>query len=73
LLPERNVFQKLWDFVFQAKADKGKARFKDKLKKHSPDFCDAFNDRNNQLIAHSERLRKIIKRSEIDTSKIIIG
>ncbi len=70
LLPGRNVFQKLWDIVFKAKADKKKSKFKDIPKKQSLDFGDAFDDYDNQLIANSERLRKTLKRSGIDTSQM---
>jgi hypothetical protein len=70
LLIEINIFQKLIDTFFKAKVDGKEDKFKDALKKQSPELGDAFDEYDRQLIANSEKLRKVLKGSGVDTSKM---
>ena len=70
LLIEANLFQRLIDTFFKAKADGNGDKFKDALKKQSPELGDAFDEYDRQLIANSERLKKVLKGSGVDTSKM---
>jgi hypothetical protein len=70
LLIEANIFQKLIDTFFKAKVDGKEDKFKDALKKQSPELGDAFDEYDKQLVTNSERLRKVLKGSGIDTSKM---
>jgi hypothetical protein len=47
-----------------------KDQFKRAGKKQSPDFGDAFDDYDAQLIKNAESLRKTLKRAKVDTSKM---
>ena len=70
LLIERNVFQKLLDTFFKAKADGKEDKFKAAVKKQSPELGDAFDDYDAQLLKNAERLRKTLKSAGVDTSQM---
>lgn len=70
LLIEANLFQKLLDTFFKAKVDNKEDKFKDALKKQSPELANAFDEYDKQLVSNGERLRKILKNSGVDTSKM---
>jgi len=70
LLIERNLFQKLIDTFFKAKADGKEDKFKDALKKQSPELGDAFDDYDAQLLKNAERVRKSLQASGMDTSEL---
>jgi hypothetical protein len=70
LLIERNLFQKLIDTFFKAKADGNEDKFKNALKKQSPELGDAFDDYDAQLLKNAERVRKSLQASGMDTSKL---
>jgi hypothetical protein len=70
LLIERNLFQKLLDTFFKAKADGKEDKFKDALKKQSPELGDAFDDYDAQLLKNAERVRKSLQASGMDTSEL---
>lgn len=70
LLIERNLFQKLLDTFFKAKADGKEDKFKSALKKQSPELGDAFDDYDAQLLKNAERVRKSLEASGMDTSEL---
>jgi hypothetical protein len=70
LLIERNLFQKLIDTFFKAKADGKEDKFKDALKKQSPDFGNAFDDYDAQIDKNAEIIRKKMIAAGLDTSKL---
>ena len=70
LLIERNLFQKLLDTFFKAKADGKEDKFKNALKKQSPELGDAFDDYDAQLLKNAERVRKSLQASGMDTSEL---
>ena len=70
LLIEANIFQKLIDTFFKAKADGKEEKFKDALKKQSPELGNAFDDYDAQLLKNAERVRKTMQANGVDTSKL---
>jgi hypothetical protein len=70
LLIEANLFQKLLDTFFKAKVDNKEDKFKDALKKQSPELGAAFDEYDKQLISNSEKLKQRLKGTGIDTSKM---
>jgi hypothetical protein len=70
LLIEVNIFQKLLDTFFKAKADGKEEKFKAAVKKQSPELGNAFDEYDKQLISNSDRLSKILKNAGVDTSEM---
>jgi hypothetical protein len=70
LLIERNVFQKLLDTFFKAKADGKEDKFKDALKKQNPELGNAFDDYDTQLLKNADRVRQMMVKQGMDTSEM---
>jgi hypothetical protein len=70
LLIEKNVFQKLLDTFFKAKADGKEDKFKDALKKQSPELGNAFDEYDAQLLKNADRVKQMMVNKGMDTSKI---
>jgi hypothetical protein len=70
LLIEVNIFQKLLDTFFKAKADGKEEKFKAAVKKQSPELGNAFDEYDKQLISNSDRLSKILKNAGVDTTEM---
>lgn len=70
LLIEANLFQKLLDTFFKAKADGKEDKFKDALKKQSPELGNAFDDYDAQLLKNADRVKQIMIKQGMDTSKL---
>ncbi len=70
LLVERNIFQKLLDTFFKAKADGKEDKFKNGLKKQSPDLGHWFDEYDAQLVKNAENMRQIAIRNGLDTTEV---
>jgi hypothetical protein len=70
LIIERNVFQKLLDTFFKAKADGKEDKFKDALKKQNPELGNAFDDYDAQLLKNADRVRQMMVKQGMDTSEM---
>jgi hypothetical protein len=70
LLIEANLFQKLLDAFFKAKAAGKEDQFISKLQHQDSDVGNAFNDLNQTQINNMVRLRQIAKRNGLSTIDI---
>lgn len=70
LLFERNVFQKLLDLFFKAKANGNEDQYISKIKHANPEVADAFADLDKQLVKNALHTKKILQGYGMDTSKV---
>jgi hypothetical protein len=70
LLIEANLFQKLLDAFFKAKAAGKEDQFISKLQHQDSEVGNAFNDLNQTMINNMVRLRQIAKRNGLSTIDI---
>jgi hypothetical protein len=70
LLIETNLFQKILDTFFKAKAAGKENEFLSKLKKHDDEIGQAFDDLDTQIRQNSINLSKRLKSKGIDTTEL---
>ena len=70
LLIEVNLFQRLLDTFFKAKADGKEDQFISKLQHQDSEVGNAFNDLNQTMINNTVRLRQIAKRNGLSTTEL---
>lgn len=70
LLFEKNMFQKLLDLFYTAKANDNADQFISKIKYTNPELADAFGDLDNAMIRSQLKLKSTLEKHGLDTSKI---
>lgn len=70
LLFERNMFQKLLDLFYTAKANDNADQFISKIKYTNPELADAFGEMDKAIVSRQLKLKASLERSGLDTSKI---
>lgn len=70
LIFERNLFQKLIDTFFKAKAKEKEDEFISKIKYTNPELSKAFKDLDDSIVSSQLKLKSILQRRGLDTSEI---
>jgi len=70
LLIEKNLFQKLIDTFFKAKADGKEDQFISKLKNQDTEVGRAFDDLNQTTINNMVKLKKSLEKLNMDTTDV---
>lgn len=70
LLIEANIFQKLINTFFKAKADGKEDQFISKLKHADTEVGNAFDDLNQSMINNMVKLKKSLEKQGMDTTEI---
>jgi uncharacterized protein YpuA (DUF1002 family) len=70
LLIEANLFQKLIDTFFKAKAAGKEDQFISKLQHADTEVGNAFNDLNQTMINNMVKLKKSLEKQNMDTTEI---
>lgn len=70
LLFERNMFQKLLDLFYKAKANDNADEFISKIKYTNPELADAFGEMDKAIVSRQLKLKAALERNGLDTSKV---
>ena len=70
LLIEANIFQKLIDTFFKAKAKNKEDEFISKLKHADTEVGNAFDDLNQTMINNMVKLKKSLEKQGMDTTEV---
>ena len=69
LLVERNVFQKLIDLFFKAKANDNQDQFISKIKYTNPELGNAFKKMDDSMVKSTLALRDALESAGLDTTE----